>query len=481
MISGIDVSEYQPPLDWAALRRDGVRYAFVRVGDGRHVDPRAAQHNTAARAAGVVTAPYFFARNAEDPVVQCRRFVTAAEAAGPWDGPLVVDYEQESLQGGPVRNWVETAVAHLEGQYARLIMWYSGWFIIRDQIGRSPILEQSLLWLPGGTRYNEEGAHISTAPTTPMAAPPGYVTSVHQWNQYGRAGGYGGNLDLNIMTEEAFGRYFSAAPGGPGAVAAPVASAGAAALAVMASAVGMVESPPGSNRTPIGAYWGLDGVNWCALAVAWAYDVAGFTLPTINVVPGLSKPGIWTWVPSAREYGRVNGQLVPMGEAKPGDVLVFSMSSSEDHTGLFEQWITPGQAFWSVEGNTSNSDADPNQTDGWYLARRRRSVSQVAAVWRPSMPSWPKTGAGIAARKGVRRMKAYRVNAAGEPVVMVEGGLWWPLVPLAEWTDYGKIEAAFEEAIQLGVMERHAPNATSSRGHTAPLSEAVLHGLMRRI
>ena len=155
-------------------------------------------------------------------------------------------------------------------------------------------------------------------------------------------------------------------------------SPGRQALEIMRGLVGLTEDPPGSNSTPIGRYWGMDGVPWCALAVSYAYAKAGAPLPYLNG-PG----GLWSYVPTGATWARTYGETV--ADPTPGDIIIYSIGETESHTGLFDQWIVPGQTFWAIEGNTSNVDSDPNQTDGWYLARRQRHVNQVELWWHPAV------------------------------------------------------------------------------------------------
>src|SRR5579871_4425213 len=54
---------------------------------------------------------------------------------------------------------------------------------------------------------------------------------------------------------------------------------GRRALAEAVRWVGTKESPPGSNRTPFGAWFGLDGVPWCNIFVSYCFTVgAGYTI-----------------------------------------------------------------------------------------------------------------------------------------------------------------------------------------------------------
>ena len=52
-------------------------------------------------------------------------------------------------------------------------------------------------------------------------------------------------------------------------------------LEVCDSFVGIKENPPRSNKTILGARYGRNGVAWCGIAVAMAYQDAGMDLRKI--------------------------------------------------------------------------------------------------------------------------------------------------------------------------------------------------------
>ncbi|MFT4151168.1 MAG: GH25 family lysozyme [Paracoccaceae bacterium] len=60
-VHGIDVSKYQPPIDWRAAREAGVSFAFVKATEGGdRVDPALDAHWNGARAAGIPVGAYHF-------------------------------------------------------------------------------------------------------------------------------------------------------------------------------------------------------------------------------------------------------------------------------------------------------------------------------------------------------------------------------------------------------------------------------------
>src|SRR5262245_42055322 len=70
-VEGIDVSYYDGTIDWAAVYGAGKRFAIIRVSDGTgFIDPQFARNWAAARAAGVIRAPYQFFRASQDPTAQ---------------------------------------------------------------------------------------------------------------------------------------------------------------------------------------------------------------------------------------------------------------------------------------------------------------------------------------------------------------------------------------------------------------------------
>lgn len=201
LVWGVDVSEYQTSVNWAALAEAGISTAAIRLGDGAHVDLLATQHFEGARKAGILVEPYFFARDAEDPARQVARWISRADEIGTWDMPLCVDYEQASMQttGTPLAHWVDRATsdvaARWPGQASDL---YIGWYMLSDLGAHAGIAGRSVIWIPGGPRYNEQAQH-HTAPASLMEPPAGWGIHAQQWTQYGWING-AGHFDLDILT-----------------------------------------------------------------------------------------------------------------------------------------------------------------------------------------------------------------------------------------------------------------------------------------
>ncbi|MBA3841904.1 MAG: CHAP domain-containing protein [Actinobacteria bacterium] len=136
--------------------------------------------------------------------------------------------------------------------------------------------------------------------------------------------------------------------------------------------VGVKESPPDSNRTMFGRWFGVDGVPWCAIFVSYCFDVgAGTVLCRGWHGAGVGRRGV-AYVPTLSAWLRATGRAVE--EPRPGDLVVFDWDGgAPDHVGIVIRAL-PAGGLETVEGNT----AVGNDADGGEVMRRRRTADQVA-------------------------------------------------------------------------------------------------------
>jgi hypothetical protein len=153
------------------------------------------------------------------------------------------------------------------------------------------------------------------------------------------------------------------------------ASPGRRALAEALRHVGVRESPPGSNRTMFGRWFGVDGVPWCAIFASYCYDVgAGVVLCRGWHGAGVAPRGV-AYVPTLGAWLKATGRVVETPQ--PGDLAIFDWDGGlPDHVGLVIR--RRGDELDTVEGNT----AVGNDSDGGEVMRRARKVAQVAVFGR---------------------------------------------------------------------------------------------------
>lgn len=153
------------------------------------------------------------------------------------------------------------------------------------------------------------------------------------------------------------------------------ASPGRKALAEALRHVGVRESPPGSNRTMFGRWFGVDGVPWCAIFVSYCFDVgAGVVLCRGWSGAGTGPRGV-AYVPTLAAWLKAEGRWVE--EPRAGDLAIFDWDGGlPDHVGIVID--AHGDALRTVEGNTGVG----NDSDGGQVMRRERHRAQVEGFGR---------------------------------------------------------------------------------------------------
>ena len=141
---------------------------------------------------------------------------------------------------------------------------------------------------------------------------------------------------------------------------------------------GVVERPPGSNKTDYGLWYqpSLNGQKWCAMFVSWVFDHAGHPLGNIQTKNGIHH------CQSAHNYYKEKGKLTSNPE--PGDIVIYDWTGDghADHVGIFIRWINADRKFLEAwEGNTSAA----NNSDGGGVMKRTRSSNLVKSFINPGV------------------------------------------------------------------------------------------------
>jgi hypothetical protein len=156
-----------------------------------------------------------------------------------------------------------------------------------------------------------------------------------------------------------------------------IATVRGAALTRALSQLGVTESPAGSNMNPYGAWYGMNGVPWCAIFVTWAYEHGADDLDEDS--PSFIKGQRYSYCPYVVSDAR-NGNygLRTTDDPIPGDLVVYDWQSDTvyDHIGLFEAWLDP-QTFTAIEANTSLD----NDSNGGEVMRRTRNRAGQGTVF----------------------------------------------------------------------------------------------------
>ena len=192
---GIDVSEYQEKIDWAAVKAGGFDFAFIRIGyrgytNGEIFPDDLARENLAgARAAGIDVGVYFYSQavSPEEAAAEarwCLEFLGSEML----DLPLVYDWEyvSPSARTGSMDKAAVTACAQTFCQAIESAgyqpMLYFNTHIARDLLDL-PALRQYPFWL---AQYKDQ-----------MDYP--YQVDFWQYTEEGSVPGIEGNVDIDLM------------------------------------------------------------------------------------------------------------------------------------------------------------------------------------------------------------------------------------------------------------------------------------------
>ncbi|HEV2756341.1 MAG TPA: peptidoglycan-binding domain-containing protein [Actinomycetota bacterium] len=142
----------------------------------------------------------------------------------------------------------------------------------------------------------------------------------------------------------------------------------------------------GTNQTKFGAWYGLNGQPWCAMAVSYWFFDAGLPLPASTAKGFAYTPSGAAWFQRADMWVPQNGNI------ERGYVVFFYWPSEGRiaHVGIVDQVLSNG-SFYSWEGNTNVAGS----RSGGSVARQLRSRATVGSGGGFGVPAFDgvKTGA----------------------------------------------------------------------------------------
>ena len=159
------------------------------------------------------------------------------------------------------------------------------------------------------------------------------------------------------------------------------------AVKVLAAAKKIVDSnyrEGENNDTIMGKWFGLNHQPWCAMFVSYCFNQAGL----VNLVAAQGPKGFASCNAGAKWFAK-NGQIVPVGQAQPGDIVFFNFDAdptTTEHVGIvYANDPVKGQMV-TFEGNTAG-DVKGSQANGDGAYKKTRKYANVMAVARPKWPA----------------------------------------------------------------------------------------------
>ena len=126
LVHGVDVSVYEPNINWRALRAQGFKFALIRATSStNYVDPKFAEHWAGARAEGILRGAYHYLFAGQDAKKQADSFI-ATVGSDKGELPPIVDLEDKFNENVPNKKIISTCKEFID--------------IIEQAFGRKPMV-----------------------------------------------------------------------------------------------------------------------------------------------------------------------------------------------------------------------------------------------------------------------------------------------------------------------------------------------------
>ena len=131
VVEGLDVSHYEPTVDWAKVKASGREFAFMKATEGTgYTDPSFTMHWANSKAAGLLRGAYHFHRVDVDPIAQADHFLSVVGKIEPGD-MIMLDVE-DAAHGGTASSItanVKACIEHIASKAGHVPVLYTGmWY-----------------------------------------------------------------------------------------------------------------------------------------------------------------------------------------------------------------------------------------------------------------------------------------------------------------------------------------------------------------
>ncbi len=191
-VHGIDISRFQPPVDWVTARANGVNFAFIKATEGGDLlDPMFKSHWRGAGKAGVKRGAYHFFYHCRPAAEQARWFIRNVPRT-PGALPPVLDLEWTPTSptctirrdGATIRAEAKIFLDILERHYGQRPLIYT----------TVDFFDDTELWRLNGVEF-----WLRSVADHPQGVYDGTAWSFWQYTSTGLIPGVQGRVDINVF------------------------------------------------------------------------------------------------------------------------------------------------------------------------------------------------------------------------------------------------------------------------------------------
>jgi lysozyme len=189
-VPGIDVSDFQHPVNWSAVANQGIKFALIKATEGKSFRADTFQDKwQQARSVGILRGAYHFFRPTRTGEDQADNFLQALNLAGGLEAndiSPVLDIEvKDGISGEVIRERCLTWLAKVEAETGRKPIIYTGASYGDTNLSVNAQFADYPLWVAHYTRGK------------PWVPGRWKTCAIWQYTDKGNVKGISGNIDLN--------------------------------------------------------------------------------------------------------------------------------------------------------------------------------------------------------------------------------------------------------------------------------------------
>lgn len=181
LVHGVDVSYYEPKIDWRILRGEGFRFALIRATSGiGYVDSKFKSHWEGARVEGLLRGAYHYLIADQDAAKQADLFISTV-GADRGELPPIVDLEDKYNENASNTKIIDTCKAildRIEKAFGRKPMIYSRTQYLNVHVSRSG---KAPSWAKDYPLWLAQYPYVFSADTMPNKNMPNQTEGWQDW------------------------------------------------------------------------------------------------------------------------------------------------------------------------------------------------------------------------------------------------------------------------------------------------------------